>query len=423
MAQNTEKKEKKFNINFSGFIRSDMVFNTRQVVSARGEGVFVLLPKPVSLDAEKNDVNAAPNFNISSLSSRLRGKISGPDVFGSKTSGLVEMDFIGPNGSSTWALRLRHAMVKLDWKTTQLLVGQYWHPMWATECFPGTVSFSSGTPFNPLSRNPQFRLTKKFGGISVLGAIMSQGMFATSGGKETTQNSMIPEAHIQVQYKNDLISAGAGVNLQSLRPQLKTSKNYVDETLVHSMSYFGYVKVSTAPITAKVYAMYGQNNDNMVMMGGYATKDMPYSVDQLAKGFVEYTAYNTLSSWVDFETTGKALKFGLFAGYAQNMGTDYKHISGTEEGRWIGKLDVKDNPTSTIHTMYRIAPRVSYKINNMKFGFEVEYASVAYASQEVDENGAGVVGSDLGGIDAYGVVTNREDADNIKVLLSVAYIF
>ena len=412
LAQDTKKEEPKFGVKFSGFVRNDMIFNTRQVASARGESNVLLFPKAISLDADEKDINAAPNFNLSSFTTRLRAKITGPDAFGAKTSGLIETDFLGPNGTATYALRIRHAMIKFDWETTSLLTGQYWHPMWATECFPGTVSFGAGVPFNPLSRNPQVRLTKKFGGISVMGAIMSQGMFQPIAGKAALQNSAIPEAHLQLQFKNDMISAGAGVNFQSLRPQLKTAQNYIDKTTINSLSFFGYMKVKTKPVVAKVYAMYGQNNDNMVMMGGYATRNMTYTAEQLSKGFVEYSPYNTLSTWVDFETTGKSLKFGLFAGYMQNMGAADSIDVSTFTGRW-----------NNINTMLRVAPRVVYKVNKIKLGFEVEYSAVAYAKENQDASGNLVSGADVGGIDAFGKVTNSETADNIKLLVSIAYIF
>ncbi len=412
-----EKEAPKYGVKFSGFVRNDMIFNTRQVLSARAQSNVLLAPQPIVLDANDNDINAVPNFNLSSFTTRVRAKITGPESFGAKTSGLIESDFIGPNGTATFALRLRHAMFKLDWESSQLLAGQYWHPMWATECFPGTVSFGAGVPFNPLSRNPQLRYTKKFGSLSILAAAISQGMFKSKGDVMAHQNSSIPEVHLQLQFKNDLISAGAGVNYQVLMPRTSSvvvdiagnSVSYVTDVTVPSLSYFGYVKIKAKPVTAKVYAMYGQNNDNMVMMGGYAVTDMNYTNPE---GFVEYTPYNTMSTWVDFETTGKKVKYGLFAGYAQNMGAVDSVQTSTYVGRW-----------GNVNSMMRVAPRVMFISGKVKLAFEVEYSTIDYASQEVDNNGVAVVGSDAGGIDIYGKVTNFTTADNIKALMSISYTF
>ena len=420
LAQETEKK---FGVNLSGFVRNDITYNTRQVVSARGQANILLAPKPIELDEDGNDINEAGNFNMVGLTTRLRAKIKGADAFGAKTSGLIEMDFVGyanSAGAVPFSLRLRHAMFKLDWGKSQLLIGQYWHPMWATECYAGTVSFGAGLPFNPLSRNPQIRFTHKLGRFSLLGAILSHGMFISKAGSSAFQNSGVPELHAQVQFKNDIISAGLGINFQVLKPRLSSivtdsmgvNHTYATSETINSLSYFGYIKTSFKPLTIKLYGMYGQNNDNLVMMGGYAIIDKVYSQNQINKGFVEYAPYNTLSSWADFETTGKKLTFGLFAGYSQNMGATTSIQAGTFVGRW-----------GNVNTMLRIAPRVVYKINKIKLGFELEYSQIDYAKQEVDTNGIPVVGSNVGGISTHGTVTNFDTADNIRFLLSLTYLF
>lgn len=411
LAQETEKP--KFGLKFSGFLRNDVVFNTRQVVSARGENQFVLAPKPIVEDRDGEDINAASNLSIIGIAARLRAKISGPDAFGAKTSGLIEGDFFGRDAATKFAFRLRHAFVKLDWDKTQLLVGQYWHPSFATDCYPGTVSFSSGVPFNPLSRNPQIRLTRKLtSNLSIFAVAMGQGHFKS---KEVSyinskgvlafhsnprQNSSMPEMHLQVQFRNEMLAAGIGADYQVLRPRLQTDALYVTSETIGALSFMAYAKLSLKPLTVKWYGSYGQCNDNMVMMGGYAITEQTYSQEQLDKNFVEYTAYDNLSTWIDFETTGKTFKYGLFAGYAQNLGAAKEVRSSSYVGRW-----------GNVNSMYRIAPRVTYAVNKFKLGFEVEYSAVDYA--DGSENG----------IDAFGKVTNFQTADNIKVMCSVAYMF
>lgn len=399
MAQEAEKP--KFGLKMSGFLRNDVVFNTRQVLSARGENQFVLAPQPVVEDRDGEDINAASNLSIIGIAARLRAKLSGPDAFGAKTSGLIEGDFFGRDAATKFAFRLRHAFVKLDWDKTQLLVGQYWHPSFATDCYPGTVSFSSGVPFNPLSRNPQIRLTRKLNSnISVLAAVMGQGHFYSKAGSSALQNSSIPEMHVQFQFKNELLAAGVGADYQVLRPRLVSDSSYVATETIGSLSFMAYAKLSLKPLTIKWYGSYGQCNDNMVMMGGYAVTEQVYSQEQLDKNVVEYTAYDNLSTWIDFETTGKKFKYGLFAGYAQNLGAAKEVRSSTYVGRW-----------GNVNSMYRIAPRVTYAINKFKLGFEVEYSAVDYADGSTD------------GIDAFGKVTSYQTADNIKVMCSVAYMF
>ena len=405
----SQKDEKqKFGVTIGGFVRNDITYNTRQVVSARSESHVVLAPAPILLDREGNDINAVSNFNIIGLTTRLKLKITGPDAFGAKTSGAIETDFLG--SPDKFELRLRHAFVKLQWKSSSILIGQYWHPMWATECYPKAVSFGAGVPFNPLSRVPQIRYIKKLGSVSILASIMSQGMFKSKGNPLAHQNSSIPELHFQLQYKNELISAGAGVNYQVLMPRTLTDSNFVTSQTISSLSYFAYFKTSLKPITVKLYGMYGQSNDNLIMMGGYAIADKSYSPTQISKNFVDYTPYNTISTWLDIETNNSKFNLGLFAGYSKNLGSDDKVIVSSYTGRW-----------GNVNSMMRIAPRAVLKSNKFVLSFEIEYSAMDYAEQEYDSNNNKI--GDPNGIDSNGKVTHYVTANNIKPMVSVSYHF
>ena len=166
----------KYGIDFSGFVKNDFFWDSRQNVTIR-EGHFLLYPMPISEDADKNDINAKSNFNFLSIQSRLSGKITGPDAFKAKTSGLIEADFFGnenTNFADVNGFRLRHAYVKLNWEKSELIFGQTWHPMFIAGCFPGVVSFSTGSPFQPFSRNPQIKWIRKIGKLSLAISANSQ---------------------------------------------------------------------------------------------------------------------------------------------------------------------------------------------------------------------------------------------------------
>ncbi|MEZ5149406.1 MAG: hypothetical protein R2759_20645 [Bacteroidales bacterium] len=140
-----------------------------------------MYPAAESPDINGDDINASPKFNILSIQTRLKGAITGPDAFGAKTSGLIEGAFFGNIGTDINGFRLRHAFVKLTWTNTELLVGQYWHPMFVTSCFPGTVSFNTGAPFQPFARNPQIRLKQSFGDLNLIITAMEQVDFVDGG--------------------------------------------------------------------------------------------------------------------------------------------------------------------------------------------------------------------------------------------------
>ena len=404
----SQEDEKKIQIKFSGFISNDDVYNTRQILSARGEGQFLLAPKPVLLDAEGNDINGASNFNFIGINSRLRVKFSGPDAFGAKMSGMIEGDFFGINTTTKFNFRLRHAFLKLDWEKSQLLVGQYWHPTFVTDCFPGTVSFGAGVPFNPLSRIPQFKYVYKLGKVDVIGIAMARGHFLNKGDANSQKNAMIPELHMQAQYKFENFVAGAGIGYQVLKPKIVSSTNYITNQTVNSTTVFGYLKTKLQPITVKIYGMYGQNNDNLVMMGGYAKVDRVYTANELLKGIEDYTPYNTVTSWIDMHTNGKKVQGGIFAGYSQNLGADKDVEVSTYVGRW-----------GNVKSMMRVAPRIVFMSGKSSIGAELEYSSVNYNIGNL----SGATPEEISGYDSKGVVTGYEAADNLKFLLNFKYSF
>ncbi len=412
----SSQEKKKFGVKFHGFVKTDIFFDSRQTVDAR-EGHFLLYPKNESLDDLGADINAAPKFNILSIQTRVKAVLSGPDVWGAKTSGLIEGAFFGNIGTDINGFRLRHAFVKLAWPKSELLVGQFWHPMFVTGCFPGTVSFNTGAPFEPFARNPQVRFTKKFGNVNLIATALEQVDFVSTGpygpNRRYLINSAMPEFDLRLEYKSETFYAGAGVNYKRLKPQLSipTYKNYESYTLkandyASGMSYYGFVKIAPKPVTVKLYGVYGQMLYSMTMLGGYAVSGVDSTLVSgvYAYSAFDYTPINTMSFWLDFNTNGKKLKVGLFAGYSKNLGTTDK------------KFTFPDNSEKTfarganIAYAYRIAPRLIYNIGKFRIAPELEYTVAAYATKDST-------------IDEYGVITDPKEIGNFRVLLGVYYFF
>lgn len=70
-------------------------------------------------------------FNATAQSSRFSFTIKGPDIWGAKTTGYLEVDFdkdfeARQSASHAYGPRLRHAFFRLNWPETELLFGQYW---------------------------------------------------------------------------------------------------------------------------------------------------------------------------------------------------------------------------------------------------------------------------------------------------------
>jgi len=384
-------------IKFSGFVKTDIFYDTRQpgTSNAIREGHFYLFPDNAVYDSEGHDINANPSFHILNIQSRLKGTISGPDAFGAKTSGVIEAEFFGTSESDINGFRLRHAFVKMDWAKTVLLIGQTWHPMFPEESFPGTISFNTGAPFTPFSRNPQVRATRKIGNLSLSLTTYSQRDFSSSGpdggSNKYLRNSGIPGIDLQLRLKvNDNITAWAGFDYKKLRPELRTSANVETKATIGSLSAYANLKIKTKPLSISVMGVYGQNASDLVMIGGYAVSQVTDNVTMEKT----YTNLNTGNFWIDLTTNGKKYVFGLFSGFSKNLGAS-ETINGAVYGRG-----------NNIDHLFRIAPRVTVTEGRLSFAFEVEHTTAAYGTMETS-----------------GKVTNTNNVANLRFLVSTIYKF
>ena len=196
--------KKKFGIKFSGFVKNDIIYDTRQTINAR-EGHFLLYPEKPELDVFGKDINDSPNFNMLSIQTRLHADIYGPDAFGAKTSGAFEGEFFGHSNADINGFRLRHAFIKFNWTNSELLFGQYWNPFFITSCYASTVSFNTGAPFQPFSRNPQVRFTQKLGSFQFIGAALAQRDFTSPGGSSSQRNAVLPNLNAQIHYTKNFL--------------------------------------------------------------------------------------------------------------------------------------------------------------------------------------------------------------------------
>lgn len=397
-----QEEEKSYGIKFSGYVKTDLFWDSRQTVSVR-EGHFLLWPSPEKLDPENKDINDKSSFNILSIQTRLLGKISGPDAFGAKTSGLIEADFFGnenPAFSDVNGFRLRHAFVRLNWEKTELMIGQFWHPMFVTDCFPGVISFNTGAPFQPFSRNPQIKLTRKAGMLKLIMAVQSQRDFANRLAGSATQtssylrNAGIPDMQLQVHYApGQNLIAGIGSGFKILMPQTESSAGYQTGEKTTAISALAFFKMKFDDITVKAEGVYGQNACDYLLPGGFAVKD---TTDH-TRDLVEYTPIGAISAWTDIHTNGKTFQAGLFAGYAKNLGSKDKITDPVNGVYGLG---------TNIAEIFRISPR--FIVNSGKFSFttELEYTSAAY-----------------GTLNSNAIPENTETVDNLRILLAAYYFF
>ena len=401
-----QQSEQKFGIQWGGFLKTDAFYDTRQYVGLR-EGHFLLYPLKESLDKNGVDINEKGSFNILSIQSRLFGKITAPDAFGAKSYGYVEGEFFGTSDGDVNGFRLRHAYVVCDWGSTELLVGQTWHPMFITSNFPDVVSFNTGAPFQLFSRNPQIRLRQDiFDGFRIYLTAFSQRDITGTGPNGSSsiylRNSGIPELNAKLEYQsksgNDEILIGASGGYKTVIPRTKNGNNEdaYDEK-VSTISASGYLKFKFDALQIKLQSALTQNGVDMLQIGGYAVKSSN-------NGVWEFTPWNISSSWLELIYTAKfddsnSMDFALFGGYSMNLGTQEELIY-KENNSFVyyGR-----NPD--IANLMRIAPRIIFNSGKTRFAFETEYTNASY----------GTIKSD-------GTVENTKDYANLRFLLGV-YIF
>ena len=401
MSQNDEKPEA-FGIRFGGYVKNDFFYDSRQTVDAR-EGHLLFWPKAPSLDANGNDINSQGSFNFLAIQTRLKGIITGPDALGAKTSGVIEAEFFGHSNSDINGFRLRHAIIKFDWKKSHLMTGQTWHPMFINECFPGTVSFNTGLGFAPFSRNPQIKYSFIAGGLKISATAYSERDFSSRDitgvpSPSYIRNSGIPGANIHLNYgtsnKNTgtVFNTGFAVNYHTMLPSLTTAANYITNQTVTSLSGLAYVNAKMSKINIKIAGTYCENPTGIMMPGGYAI------FEQLDTTTLEssYIPTRCATGWIDISTTGNKWNFGIFAGYNQNLGTA-KNIIGLPGG--FG---------TDIEHFYRISPRVNFYTGKIQIGAEIEYTVAAFGN---------------GTYNSKGVPLNPKEVANVRFITGIYYHF
>ncbi len=380
-----------FSFRLSGFVKTDYWLDSRSVIAAR-EDLFLLFPAKRKPDEFGKDLNGDPVFNFSAITSRTALHLEGPETFGARLTGLIEADFSGVTNADINGFRLRHAYMHLQWEKWGLLLGQWWHPMFAGEVVPTVVSLNTGAPFQPFIRNPQFTLTRLAGNSRFLFSAIAQRDNASDGPQGTTPDYMRyaarPNVHFQWTLQRGSWIGGLAADYKVIRP-LREAEGWgrVSETLgTHAFMAYGAYRHHSLEVKAK--AIYGQNLSEHLLLGGYAHGkgsgvDGPPVFEALDHGFV----------WGNV-VYGDRIRAGLFGGYAKNFGAS-NPIEGPIYGRG-----------GDIAHMYRVAPSLTFRSARVDFCAELEYTVAAY-----------------GDADHMGKVTNTTEVGNLRLLFTALYYF
>ncbi len=400
-----------------GYVGNDFFYNSRQNVEMV-DGVIQLFPKPISLNAANADANATSQAELLSVNTRLGIDITGAPILGAKSSGKVEADFAG-FGTTFYVFRIRQAFMKLNWNKTELLVGQTWHPLFGNIA-PATFSANGGAPFQPFNRSPQVRVKQTLTNtLSATAAALYEMQYASYGPASTStsnvymKNAMVPDLFVGLENKTTHWTTGAGVDFKTLKPDATNAAT------ISSLSAVAYAQYVNKKFQLKAKALYGENLSDQLMLGGYGVSKYGTGVDSTK--VLGYTNYTNGSAWVN-AVYGTKLQVGLLIGASENLGTadnlvinpktkkfsnyGYGFYDNSDLNANLKKTDAAYLDQLILDRLYRIAPQVSYNIQNMKFGLEYDFTTASYG--KVQQNGT---------------ATGNYSVNNHRILASVMYIF
>lgn len=369
MASGAEKKDSRVQFKFGGRLDAQ-VFTDTYASKASYNGIFYYFPLAPEYNKYGDDIRRESSLRFGVANTRLSGTVTAVDILGATARAFVETDFLG-SGNVFGVLRLRHAYISLDWKRSQLLIGQTNNLAVPEEIFPNTVAHGCGTPINPLSRIPQIRFTQRLGDIVRLTGAL--GMYAGAEG-EAQSYGMIPDIALRLTVgdpKGSMIGFGGG--FKSIRPRNLTADSVrtFKRMAAFNASMFGLYTFGGGH-RLSAFAMWGQDLSTLNMLGGYGPR-----LREVADGDLDYgyTATQAVAVWLNYE--GKEMKRwqpGFFVGWTKNLGTG-KEID-------LAKAAI---PDKGIDWYFRLSPRLWYNYWKLSFGLEYMY-SLASWGREFDSH-------------------------------------
>ena len=438
-------------LKWGGYVKVDMFNDSRAVVAARDD-MLALYPAerkqitdaPAALTAiagtdaanlykyaNNEDLNAVKQTSITTVETRINLTINAPDAFGAKVKGFIEGDFFGAANTQIFDFYLRHANVTFDWGSSKLLVGQWWHPLFAVGYQPLTVQFSPLIIIHPFNRSPQISYTQNLGGgLSLTLAAIYQGYHASTGPTDrqvvkipenvTTPTEVPvqvspgnsvqttdgygsrfkrwadkPDIDLQLLYKSDMFDIGLTLDLNEVRPyddkpvydntttanQVGNNKNKVTGLTKQIFGKFVFDKDNNGHI--RFAYLQGENTRHLVMLGGYAQKGslvldnltalgLSTAEANLVKAFTpkEYTPIKVVSYWIQ-PIWGKNIEYAVALGKIENKGA---------------KEDISSNGLfyrgTNIKSITHVIPQVKFKSGKTEFGVMLGYFEAEYMEDD-----------------------------------------
>lgn len=347
-----------FKIKFTGSVRYDAFWDTRQIVGFR-QDVSFLLPNPSLFDSCNRDIYGAPQFHMLAIRTNFGWEIDGPPILKTKaTRVVIRADFTGPWGldnvldnrpafsmSVINGLMLTEGYFQLDWECRSLLIGQFWHPLFDPRFSEGYLMIE------PIARSPQIRFTQKFGCFEFLATAAGQIDYCSDGPsivEETyteprflqhtqrfnpdlvipdrtssfIRNSLIPNFNFQIRSVWDRHIAGIAFDVKVLKPRLFTITP--DVTNVKEYHTAAVNLTLTGPATPSLVLDGTNGTDGNPLLpsrdGSNVFVNLETVRPNLTKAYEKFAAYSVMA-FAGFDWDCFTLKLKGF--YGQAMGDFY----------------------------------------------------------------------------------------------------
>ncbi|OGR24561.1 MAG: hypothetical protein A2139_00525 [Desulfobacca sp. RBG_16_60_12] len=264
-----------------GFIKLDAMWDSNSAVGKNINGV----------PARNNDGNANHGrLKFTAQGSRFNFTIKGPKLWGAQTTGFLEMDFdtaeagtasAGFSASHSYTPRLRHAMFRFNWPTSELLLGQYFSMFceWYAESAEDGPLQMTGTP---TARLAQIRFSQTF---------MNEDITLAALVGDPNQAQLNANSAAVGPY-NALINNGQSAESPQVQGKIKYAHDFWGKA-----AYYG----KPIPFTAQVVAGWQRNvlrSGNTVALGTLANLRPATIVDVGLPAAIVNTQNEYLNPWL-----------------------------------------------------------------------------------------------------------------------------
>lgn len=139
----------RYDVTFGGFVKYDLGYNSQNNHADAGNAYRTSSESRAVLGDEYGNTFAT------AAESRFNFLVKGPDLWGAKTSAFIEGDFRGvATGNAYGGFMLRHAWMKLNWTSAEILIGQAWQ-QWGMPYYGAWIGTSNFNQYLRGIRTPQ----------------------------------------------------------------------------------------------------------------------------------------------------------------------------------------------------------------------------------------------------------------------------